>query len=114
MATRACIQLEKDANEATRARFFEAIDLLTNMFESGAPLAGYKKRSLSKPYISNSENDYPVSVIAPENSTRDIVCFSITRTDYVAVFESLARLHMERKLVGNKYRIIVSPEPIDA
>jgi len=115
MTTKACIKLKKEANEATRARFYEAIEILIDTFERGTPLFGTKKTTLrkSKPRVSSDEPVYPITVVGRDQSIRDVVWFSIANSEYVQYFESLARLHLERGFVGDKYKILVNPELSD-
>lgn len=100
MTKKACIQLKNDPNNATRASFTEAIELLTAIFEGGG----------SNQALSGCKRVCPASAKEKMNRNDDVVWFTLSDNDSIPHFKSLAKLVMERNRVGDKYEIIINPE----
>jgi len=99
MVQKAYIQLKEEADNKTRVRFFETITHLTSLFERGlTPVYGKSKKRV-----------HPISIIKDSNSvaSSNVVWFEISDKHYVSHFASIARLEMERNLIGDKYRVVV-------
>ncbi len=100
MSNKAYVRLKSEANESTKDKFVEAIECLIEMFEAGLrPQYGQKNRRV-----------HPISGVGWENSQKNAFCFAIHDSYYATYFERLARLEMERRLVGDKYEVIVTTE----
>ena len=100
MSNKACIRLKNGANESTKDKFVEAIECLTEMFEAG----------LRPQYGPQEGRVHPISGVGWESTQKNIFWFAIHDNYYSTYFKRLARLEMERRLVGDRYEVIVTSE----
>ena len=99
MFSKAIIKLDLEADELTTIRFAEAINQAKSMFASGF-------LNQQRP---GCERVFPISADEGNDDVRNVECFVIQGKEYEFLFKTIARLVMERNLVGDKYKIVIDP-----